>query len=231
MLDFKNDVSEIGGWLTKEECTFLYSKAKNVNPSNHIVEIGSWKGRSTICLAKGAEAGKGAKVVAIDPHTGSSEHQRLFDGPINTFNKFLQNIKGAKVKKHIKPIKKTSKKAEKKFDDKSKVGLLFIDGAHNFKLVKLDYKLWFPKVVNGGTIAFHDSWQLPGPHLVTAGLLFGSSKIKNPKLIGTITTFTKVKRNTFLDRIKNILFYFFRLFVGIFGYIKLKLKGSLIIKN
>ena len=48
MLDFKNDIAKIGGWLTEAEGTFLYQTAKEIIPENTIIEIGSWKGKSTI---------------------------------------------------------------------------------------------------------------------------------------------------------------------------------------
>lgn len=41
-----------------------------------IVEIGSWKGKSTIWIANGSKDGRNIKVYAIDPHIGSSEHQK-----------------------------------------------------------------------------------------------------------------------------------------------------------
>jgi len=37
------------------------------------------------------------------------------------------------------------------------VGLLFIDGDHRYEAVRADYKAWFPFVVKGEIIAFHDS--------------------------------------------------------------------------
>ena len=56
------------GFLSPNEQVTLFSKALNVKGA--IVEIGSWKGKSTIMLAYGSIAGNGNKVYAIDPHTG-----------------------------------------------------------------------------------------------------------------------------------------------------------------
>jgi len=60
-LNFKNDIAKIDGWLTKEDGTFLYQTAQKINPQGAIVEIGSWKGKSAICLGKGVQNGKRAK--------------------------------------------------------------------------------------------------------------------------------------------------------------------------
>lgn len=65
MLDFKNEVEKIDGWLTEDEGIFLYESAKKVKQENAIVEIGSWKGRSTICLGKGVRDGNQATVYAM----------------------------------------------------------------------------------------------------------------------------------------------------------------------
>jgi predicted O-methyltransferase YrrM len=225
MLNFKKDIAPIGGWLTEDEGVFLYQNAKKVNPNDTIVEIGSWKGKSTVCLAKGSQNGSQATIYAVDPHMGSSEHHKMF-GKVDTFQEFQQNIKDASVEQYIKPIRETSENASKNFHET--VGFLFVDGAHEFKLVQTDIKSWFSKIKNGGIIAFHDSWAFPGPNLATAILLLSSSQIKNPKLTDTISSFEKTQKNSFLDRIKNMFFLLYRILFGWIGAIKLSRKGTVI---
>lgn len=221
MLDFKNDIAEIDGWLTKAEGVFLYKTAKAVSSENVIVEIGSWKGKSTICLGKGVLNGNNAEIYAIDPHVDSFEHHKF--GEADTYQEFTQNIKNAEVEQYIKPIRKTSESASRNFHEP--VGLLFVDGAHKFKFVQSDIESWFSKVEDSGIIAFHDTRSFfplgpAGPSLATAILLLTSSQIKNPKLIDTITYCEKVKKNSFLDRAKNILFLFYRTLFGWIGAIE-----------
>lgn len=225
MLDFKNNIAKIGGWLTETEGIFLYRAAKKVNPPDVIVEIGSWKGKSTICLGKGAQDGNKAKIYAIDPHIGSSEHREMF-GKVDTYQEFLQNIKNADVEQYIEPIRSTSEEASK--NSYKPIGFLFVDGAHEYKLVQVDIKSWFSKVKNGGIIAFHDTWSFWGPNLATAILLLFSSQIKNPKLTDTITYFEKIDKNSFFDRIKNILFLIYRTLFGWIGSIRLSRKGTVL---
>jgi len=225
MLNFQNDVAKVGGWLTESEGIFLYQIAKKVSPQNTIVEIGSWKGKSTICLGKGTQDGNKAKIYAVDPHIGSSEHRKMF-GNADTYQEFIQNIQNADIAQYIEPIRKTSENASNDFQEP--IEFLFVDGAHEFKFVQLDIKLWFSKVKDGGIIAFHDTWGFPGPNLATAILLLTSPQIKNPKLIDTITYFRKVKKNSFYDRIKNILFLLYRTLFGWIGTIKLGRKGTVL---
>ena len=203
MFDFEKDLAKIDGWLTKREGSFLYEIAKKVQPPNVIVEIGSWKGKSTICLAKGSEAGHKAAVYAIDSHTGSPEHHQKF-GKIDTFHEFRLNLKKAEVDHRVHPFRSASQDAVKSFN--SPIGFLFIDGNHSIKAVRADFHLWFPKVEEGGIIAFHDSWHSDGPIVVSARALLTSPKIKNPGVVDSITHFEKVFKKNHGDRLKNILF-------------------------
>lgn len=224
MLNFDKDIKHIDGWLTKSEGEFLYKRAKLVANKNVIVEIGSWKGKSTICLAKGVQNSNKAIIYAIDPHTGSSEHKKKFK-KIDTYKEFIDNLNYSEVSNFIKPIVQTSEAAAQNINEK--IEFLFIDGAHEFNYVNLDYKLYFPKVLYNGTIAFHDSWHFLGPNLITTKILLFSSEIKNPKLIDTITYFTKVEKNSILDRFYNIIFILYRLIFGFYGFLRIKYNGSI----
>jgi predicted O-methyltransferase YrrM len=72
--DLEGILSKVEGMLTLNEGRYLCRLAK-LNPrKGPIVEIGSWKGKSTIWLALGAIAVGGDKVYAID--VGTSRRQR-----------------------------------------------------------------------------------------------------------------------------------------------------------
>ncbi|MGI9538610.1 MAG: class I SAM-dependent methyltransferase, partial [Miltoncostaeaceae bacterium] len=155
--DVRDRVADVEGWLTDGEGALLYELARG-NRGGAIVEIGSWKGRSTIWLAEGSRAGRGAVVVAIDPHTGSEEHRA--DGEVvDTFSEFRTNLAMAGVEEVVRPERAMSVDAAARVDEP--VGLLFIDGAHDRDSVLADIDAWFPKLAPHGMIAFHDvtaSW-------------------------------------------------------------------------
>ncbi|MCX6793263.1 MAG: class I SAM-dependent methyltransferase [Candidatus Falkowbacteria bacterium] len=213
-------VSKIDGWLTGREAKVLYSLAKKVPDYQAIVEIGSWKGRSTVCLGSGTRDGKKAMVYAIDPHTGSSEHKIMFGEDISTLQDFQKNILEAGLSERVRLVQKTSVEASKKFN--GLVGLIFIDGEHKYSYVQADVDSWFAKVIDGGSIAFHDSWHLLGPNIASAKLLLFSKEIRNPKLIDTITVFEKVGKNTFANRLYNVGFLSFRTLFGLFFFLRIK---------
>lgn len=200
MEDVTKSVERIDGWLRKREGIALYNLAKSCKGRGVIVEIGSWKGKSTILLAKGSKAGNKIKIYAIDPHTGSSEHEEI-NKKIWTYEEFKNNIASAKVDDIIVPIVKTSEEAAKDFNEK--VEFIFIDGSHEYEFVKLDFDLWYPKVIDGGIMAFHDTFGWPGPKKVIGEHVIRSRNFKNVRFVDLTTIAEKTKKNSFRDRLKN----------------------------
>lgn len=201
-----SQVSQFHGYLGKEEGKFLYRLAKKCTGRGVIVEIGSWKGKSTTWLANGSKDGCGAKVYAIDPHTGSPEHKEEF-GEVDTFKEFEENITSAGIRNFVEPLRKTSEDAAQQWNNEP-IELLWVDGDHAYDMVKLDFELWEPFVVEGGIIAFHDTGlrggkDREGPKQFVEQYVFKSDKFKNIGFLETITFATKVSRNTLGDQIKN----------------------------
>ena len=197
----KERTGKVEGWLTDTEAEFLYNAAKNCQGNGVIVEIGSWKGKSTIWLAKGSKAGSNIKVHAIDPHTGSSEHKERY-GEVWTFKEFKENIKRANVADIVVPVVKTSEDAARDWDGKP-IELLWIDGGHEYEVVKLDIDLWSPYLTNGGTIAVHDTTWLTGPKRVVKDKIFYSHNFANVRFVDTLTYARKVSVNSLAGRLRN----------------------------
>jgi len=153
------------GWLSPVEACALYLLAKG-RKGGRVVEIGSWKGRSTIMLAAGCSDREEQphdimrKVWAIDTFQGSAEHQA--NGPVWTFDEFKNNIKKAGLDDWVNPLVGFSADHAKVYN-KVAIGLLFIDGAHDYASVRNDLYLWWPYLMVGGTVALHDcNWSGPG---------------------------------------------------------------------
>ena len=142
---------------------------------------------TTICLARGAEAGDGARVFAVDPHREG------------TYPDFLRNLEAANVSARVSPIVKTSIEATPGWAEP--IGLLFIDGDHTYASVEQDFLLWSPHVIEGGVIAFHDTTSSPrdqlmgylGPKRVVDRYLFASAGMRSIGFVGTTTFVTKGK--------------------------------------
>jgi len=177
---------KIEGWLAPDEAAFLYMMAQSCTGRGAIVEIGTWKGKSTIFLAKGSKAGNNIKIYTIDPHTGASEHREI-DPNVWTYLEFKSNIQIMDIDDIVIPIVKTSEKAAK--DWNIPIELLFIDGAHEYELVKLDFELWYPHVIKDGMVAMHDTAEgisQPGPVQVAKEYMI-SDKFYDLKRIYSLT--------------------------------------------
>lgn len=194
-------VDQMEGWLSDNEGELLYDLAKRCQGKGVIVEIGSFKGKSTIWLAKGTGAGNQLKIYAIDPHSGYTEHDNT-KAPTDTFSEFTKNIKTANVESQITPIVDFSQNAVKSFTEP--IELLFIDGSHKYEAVKQDFYDWVPKLIDGGTVAFHDTIGMEGPRSVVNEFVFLSKKFKNIKVIDQITCAVKTNDVVFLDHVKNL---------------------------
>lgn len=179
----------------------LYHLARRCGRNGMIAEIGSWKGKSTIWLGKGAQLSQNT-VYAIDHHIGSPEH-RKGGTEVWTFDEFKENISRANLSKCVIPLLMQSKEATGKINEK--LNLLFIDGAHEFEAVKADFDLFIPKMKKGGVIAFHDSfrWRWPGVRKLVHKEVFRSPNFSKVRYIDSITYAVVTERATFGERIGN----------------------------
>jgi glycosyltransferase involved in cell wall biosynthesis/predicted O-methyltransferase YrrM len=128
----------IEGWMSENELVALNNLAGNMES---IVEIGSWKGRSTHALLSGTKG----RVYAVDHFGGSQgeelQHKEAFDNPEVVYKQFMENVGSFN---NLEVIRKTSLGASKDFVDKS-IDMVFIDGEHTYEGVKKDIESWLPK--------------------------------------------------------------------------------------
>ena len=183
-------LADVPGWLTDEEGEALYDLARACTGRGAIVEIGSWKGKSTICLGLGSRAGNGVRIFAIDPHTDYR------------FGDFTRNIERAGIADLVTPIAALSQPAADHFHEA--IELLFVDGSHEESLVREDFDKWVPKVLDGGWVAFHDTTWTAGPRKVVGQGVYRSRRFKDARfVVGSLTVARKVEENTVLDRVRN----------------------------
>jgi predicted O-methyltransferase YrrM len=166
----------VEGWLTDAQAALLWEAAHRVRTGGSIVEIGSFRGRSTIVLARAA--GPAVAVTAIDPHAGSDRGPGEIapdagrgQGDIAAFR---ANLAAAGVTDRVRHIRKESAAALGEVD--GEIDLLFIDGAHRYRPARDDIAHWAARVGPGGTLLIHDAFNAIG---VTAAqtrlLVFGSA--------------------------------------------------------
>lgn len=148
-------VDAVDGWLNPPVVRLLYSICLKLPEEARIVEIGSWKGKSSVLLALSSP--RKAKLYAIDPHIGSHEHKEIY-GKVDTYQEFLSNLNEAEVIEKVECIRKFSRDAIAEVP--SAIDFLWIDGSHDYKDVKDDFRLYFEKLKDDSYVAWHDyKWQ------------------------------------------------------------------------
>lgn len=194
----------VDGWLTELEGAALYQAAKHGNGDGVIVEIGSFKGRSTIWLAKGSMRAGREKVYAIDTHLGSLEHrpggEYASHMPPEGTTEFVfrKNIKDSGLEDWVVPVAMSSDEALQLWRDP--IRLLFIDAEHAYEAVRADFHGWQRFVVVGGIVAFHDvdRWDgspkvLDGPTKVVYEDVVQIGLYSHPIIVNHLAFLTKEK--------------------------------------
>lgn len=150
----------VEGCLDDLEAITLYVLAANLDLEGDIVEIGSYKGKSTTVFAKALKTSrKPGKVIAVDHHRGSIEFRTGPNWNGSTLGEFRENVRKSDVEDLVEPLVLDSRSASKEWGLRSynKIKLLFIDGSHDFDSVKADFDLWKDYLVEDGILVFHDS--------------------------------------------------------------------------
>src|ERR1700722_2466022 len=153
---------KVAGHLEENEARFLGLLAACVPTRGAIVEIGSFRGRSTVMLAKVASHYGCGPVVAIDPHNSPILLDHQPNRAASSYQDFLDSVHAAGVSAHVEPHAAYSKEVANSWN--RPIRLLWIDGDHSYEGAKNDLDGFFPHLVPRGVVAFHDALNaFPGP--------------------------------------------------------------------
>ena len=141
-----------------------------------VVEIGSFRGRSTIVLRRAAAAD--VEVVAIDPHRGGDRGpQEISPDAVRgeaDHDAFHANLRRAGVEEGVRHVRRMSQDALG--DVQGPVDLLYVDGAHRYRPARADIERWGARVGPGGTMLVHDAYNAVGVMLAQLRVLFASHR-------------------------------------------------------
>lgn len=136
--------SLIDGWLAADEAEWLFGQAC-LAPAGSIVEVGSYRGRSTVLLAQ-----TGKNVIAVDPLTPIQD--QINQMVITETDAYLFALNTKEY-----PILWFQEKSETAANKVAPgIGMLYIDGDHTHPQPQLDFEYFSPKLVPGAFVAFHD---------------------------------------------------------------------------
>jgi hypothetical protein len=153
---------DIRGWMSENELKTIEHWASSLPENSHIIEIGSFYGRSTYCWA--ASISSNSTLYCYDQWCGEialdndniSLDQLIkngfpLPGDTNTYENFIENIK---IFDNI--------KTKRVYDstwiewDGPEVDVVFIDAAHSNPTDWNYIQYWLPKIKKGGFICGHD---------------------------------------------------------------------------
>lgn len=171
-------LAQVNGHLSPQEAVFLFWLACKVPGKGEVVEIGSFCGRSTLCLAAGLHRRGEGRLFTIDPHVYGSEQG------------LLENLKLFGACDRVEVVVGPSVSVALSW--KKPVRMLFVDGNHELGNVVADVLAWGPHMEPGGFIVLHDSTSLsglPGPKKAAKWLYSEKSTYECAGTIGTISWF------------------------------------------
>lgn len=182
-----NDIlTDVDGFLDPLETQLLFDLAMHVPRNGTIVELGSYRGKSTIALAMGAQISD-ATVYAVDHHPdyiSVDTAYGMFDNQA-----YYENIARHGVGSVLKTINLSSMQFIQYW--REPIDLLWIDASHEYEDVKTDFLNWSPFV--RGKIAMHDTsgWFEGVSHFVEE--LLAAGEWKRDCLIDATSVFSRVQ--------------------------------------
>jgi glycosyltransferase involved in cell wall biosynthesis len=161
----RSAVESVEGFMIPGQEEYLFNKVQSLPDNAVIVEIGSFKGRSTVAMGY-ACVGTNRKIYSIDTWDGNNSDfsERQF------FEVWQQNVRVNGIEQYVTPLRGYSHNILERWDEITggkEIDFIFIDGSHQYLDVLKDFELSFPLLKDGGWIAFHDvihTW--PGPEQV-----------------------------------------------------------------
>jgi len=170
------------GMIGLEESIELYRLARDAR-SGCIVEIGSYRGRSTVFLALGSRAGTGATVFAVDPHRERIGALGGRFGPQDRIP-FLEAMLSHGCGELVAPVQLDSEQAAAAW--REPISLLFLDGDHSVAAVERDLEAWLPHLAPLGTVAFDDATEPELGPATALRRLHANGSIRGHRTVGRL---------------------------------------------
>jgi predicted O-methyltransferase YrrM len=142
------------GHLTEREGRFLALAAAAAPAAGVILEIGSFKGKSTVGLASVARRFGLERPVAVDPHTAPAATDPDLAGQASSWDAFMATLRAAGLSDGVAAHRAYSRDLAGTWS--RPLRLLWIDGDHTYAGALEDFRLFAPHLAPGGIIAVHD---------------------------------------------------------------------------
>lgn len=148
---------DLHGWFPTTNKQHIIDLIKKHNPQV-LVELGSWLGLSTVCLAEFSS--ETARVYAIDDWTADTDsaiqHDTYASKKLPTlYQQFLSNMCHKKVAHKVIPLRMKTIEAAAALSVTP--DFIYVDASHDEESVYTDITLWYPKLAVEGILC-GDDW-------------------------------------------------------------------------
>lgn len=177
---------DVPGYLGDREFRALSMLHAGAPRDGVTVEIGSFKGKSTVGLADlSARYGLGP-VVSIDPHDAPCVTDPMLGDQTTSFDDFQSALRRAGVERLVEAHRALSSDVAPGWN--RPIRFLWIDGDHTYAGAKLDFDLFSPYLVDGAIVALHDTLhEFEGPIRVFVEQILRSDNFGPAGLLHTIS--------------------------------------------
>jgi len=174
---------DVQGWNSRHR--YLELSIENLRP-RICIEVGVWKGKSTITLAQALRRHKiDGAVIAVDTFLGSWEHWplpdlRMKDGYPTLYRTFQSNLIAKQLTEYVVPLPVDSVTAAQILVSRgiNAAGVVHIDASHDYRSVMRDLEVWWPFVADGGVLIGDDYASPAWPEVTRAfDTFFGTDRI------------------------------------------------------
>ena len=156
-----DELAELDGLIGRDVGEVLYDYATAVESDRAIVELGSYRGKSTCYLATGAKearGGSGPTVYAVDAWSEEVSKWRksvMAELPSPVFADFMAQIVKAEIEDIVIPVQTLSVSAAESYAG-APVALLYIDGDHHKEAALADFRAWRRHLTEDAVVIFDD---------------------------------------------------------------------------
>lgn len=150
---------DIDGWLTEQQALVLAAAARDVRAGT-VVELGSWKGRSTAVFGLACKGERA--VVAVDTFRGSpseieGSHAEAAVSANGVFPQWQANMTRLGLTDAVECRRGDLVAAAAEWPAGRGIGLLFIDAEHTLEATRAAFRAWERHLLPGATVIFHDA--------------------------------------------------------------------------
>ena len=176
---------DIPGYIGDREFRALAMLFVGAPANGATIEIGSFKGKSTVGLATLAAHYDLGPIVSIDPHNAPSATDPILGEQASSFDDFQSALRQAGVQQQVEVHRARSEQVAQGWN--RPIRFLWIDGDHTYEGAKRDFDLFTPFLADGAIVALHDTLhEFEGPVRVFVEQMLRSDNFGPAGLLHTI---------------------------------------------